>query len=180
MRIETVQMTSSAPFFIRKQISSRLKTGCSDALVSGIAFPNARRLPAAANSGVSRPYEPAEPVLPLCARRPCARRQIKKYVRSRKISTATNPTIGLAQMPLVHCSDPYEVKRSVGVRFIMTDASDLSKRVTCLVTYAALQAGRRLVVIRRVAVVRIFAGESDSDRGAVRCDLSQLPRKGIG
>jgi hypothetical protein len=42
-------------------------------------------------------------------------------------------------MPLVCCSDPYEVKRSVGVRFIMQDASDLSKRVTCLVTHAALQ-----------------------------------------
>jgi hypothetical protein len=42
-------------------------------------------------------------------------------------------------MPLVHCSDPYEVKRLVGVRFIMKDASNLSKRVTCLVTHAALQ-----------------------------------------
>jgi hypothetical protein len=42
-------------------------------------------------------------------------------------------------MPLVHCSDPYEVKRSVGVRFTMKDGSDLSKRVTCLITHAALQ-----------------------------------------
>jgi hypothetical protein len=63
----------------------------------------------------------------------------EKYVRSRKISTATNPTLGLAQMPLIHCSDPYEVKRLVGVRFVMKDASDSSKRVTCLVTHAALQ-----------------------------------------
>jgi hypothetical protein len=47
--------------------------------------------------------------------------------------------MGLAQMPLVRCSDPYEVKRLVGVRFVMKDASDSSKRVTCLVTYAALQ-----------------------------------------
>jgi hypothetical protein len=101
-------------------------------------FPDASLWPAAANSGVSRPYEPAKPVLPLCARRSCARRQTKKYVRSQKISTATNPTLGLAQIPLVHCPDPYEVKRN-GVRFIMKDASDLSKRVTCLVTHAALQ-----------------------------------------
>jgi hypothetical protein len=91
-------------------------------------------------------------------------------------------------MPLVRCSDPYEVKCLVGVRFIMKDVSDSSKRVTCFVTYAALQAGRCLVVIQRVEsprnhphpVARIIAGESDSDRGAVRCDLSQLPRKGIG
>jgi hypothetical protein len=42
-------------------------------------------------------------------------------------------------MPLVRCPDPYEVKRLVGVRFIMKDVSDSSKRVTCLVTYAASQ-----------------------------------------
>jgi Protein of unknown function (DUF1488) len=41
-------------------------------------------------------------------------------------------------MPLVRCSDPYEVKRLVGVRFVMKDV-DSSKRVTCHVTYAALQ-----------------------------------------
>jgi Protein of unknown function (DUF1488) len=107
--------------------------------LAALPFPNASRLPAAAGSGVSRPYEPAKPELPLCARRSRARRQIKKYARSQKISTATNPTLGLALMPLVHCSDPYEVKRSVGVRFIMQDASDLSKRVMCLVTHAALR-----------------------------------------
>jgi hypothetical protein len=42
-------------------------------------------------------------------------------------------------MPLVHYSDVHEVERFVGVRFIMKDATDSAKRVTCLVTYAALQ-----------------------------------------
>jgi hypothetical protein len=41
-------------------------------------------------------------------------------------------------MPLVRCSEPYEVKRLVGVRFIMRDVNS-SKRVTCLVTCTALQ-----------------------------------------
>jgi hypothetical protein len=42
-------------------------------------------------------------------------------------------------MPLVHFSDTHEARKFVGVRFIMNDASDPIKRVTCLVTYAALQ-----------------------------------------
>jgi hypothetical protein len=42
-------------------------------------------------------------------------------------------------MPLAHCSDVIEVKRLVGVRFLMKDGSDPAKKVTCLVTYAALQ-----------------------------------------
>jgi hypothetical protein len=41
-------------------------------------------------------------------------------------------------MPLEHFSNTHEVERLVGVRFIMKDASDTTKRVTCLVTYAAL------------------------------------------
>jgi len=42
-------------------------------------------------------------------------------------------------MPLVHFSDLHEVEDLVGVRFLMRDASDTAKKVTCLVTYAALQ-----------------------------------------
>jgi hypothetical protein len=42
-------------------------------------------------------------------------------------------------MPLAHFSDTHEVENLVGVRFVMKDASDTTKRVTCLVTYAALQ-----------------------------------------
>jgi hypothetical protein len=42
-------------------------------------------------------------------------------------------------MPLVQYSEVHEVERLVGVRFIMRDASDMTKRVTCLVTYAALR-----------------------------------------
>ena len=42
-------------------------------------------------------------------------------------------------MPLVHVSDLHEVENLVGVRFLMQDASDAAKRVTCLVSYAALQ-----------------------------------------
>jgi Protein of unknown function (DUF1488) len=42
-------------------------------------------------------------------------------------------------MPLMHFSDVHEAENSVGVRFLMRDASDSTKKVTCLVTYAALQ-----------------------------------------
>jgi hypothetical protein len=42
-------------------------------------------------------------------------------------------------MPLVHFSDLHQVENQVGVRFLMRDAFDSTKKVTCLVTYAALQ-----------------------------------------
>ena len=42
-------------------------------------------------------------------------------------------------MPLVHFSDLHEVENLVGVRFLMQDATVSARKVTCLVTYAALQ-----------------------------------------
>ena len=42
-------------------------------------------------------------------------------------------------MPLVRASEDYDPENLVGVRFPMVDVSDRTKRVICLVTYAALQ-----------------------------------------
>jgi uncharacterized protein DUF1488 len=42
-------------------------------------------------------------------------------------------------MPLVRFSDIHEVENLVGVRFLMQDSSGAAKKVTCFVTYAALQ-----------------------------------------
>jgi hypothetical protein len=42
-------------------------------------------------------------------------------------------------MPLIHFSEIHEVENLVGVRFLMQDVSDSAKKVTCLMTYAALQ-----------------------------------------
>jgi hypothetical protein len=41
-------------------------------------------------------------------------------------------------MPLVRASEDYNPENLVGVRFPMLDDSDRTKRVICLVTYAAL------------------------------------------
>jgi hypothetical protein len=37
-------------------------------------------------------------------------------------------------MPLVHYSDVIEVKRLIGVQFLMKDASNSAQQVACLVT----------------------------------------------
>jgi Protein of unknown function (DUF1488) len=42
-------------------------------------------------------------------------------------------------MPLIHFSGLHEAENRVGVRFLMQDASNPTKKVTCLVTYEALQ-----------------------------------------
>jgi hypothetical protein len=42
-------------------------------------------------------------------------------------------------MPLMHASEDCDPENLVGVRFPMLDDSDRTKRVICLVTYAALQ-----------------------------------------
>jgi Protein of unknown function (DUF1488) len=42
-------------------------------------------------------------------------------------------------MPLLHFSDVHEVENSVGVRFLMQDAREPAKKVTCVVTIAALE-----------------------------------------
>ena len=44
----------------------------------------------------------------------------------------------IAAMPLVRASEDYDPENLVGVRFPMLDGSDRTKRVICLVTYAAL------------------------------------------
>jgi hypothetical protein len=80
---------------MRERISSRLKIGCSDTLVSGIAFPQCKPLVRhSEHFAFSLPINPTEPVPLISARHLRAKLDEQAMAKEPKISTVTNPDVG--------------------------------------------------------------------------------------